>query len=97
MVYSILFADHDAYGGGFGGGMGGWGRRGGGYPRFPQPRAGQSTEDGKRVLERISKETGARMFEVSKKQPIGAIYAHIQEELRNQYSLGYTPDRIQGG
>jgi VWFA-related protein len=97
MVYSILFVDQDAYGGGFGGGIGGggWGRRGGGYPRFPQP--GQSAGDGKRVLEKISKETGARMFEVSRKQSIGDIYAHIQEELRNQYSLGYTPDRIAGG
>ena len=98
MVYSILFADTDAYGGGFGGmgGGGGWGRRGGGYP-WPQPQPRQSTADGKKVLERISRETGARMFEVSKKQPIGEIYAHIQEELRNQYSLGYTPDRIEGG
>jgi VWFA-related protein len=97
MVYSILFADQDAYGGGWGGraGGGGWGRRGGG--RFPQPQPQQSTANGKKVLERISKETGARMFEVSKKQPIGEIYAHIQEELRNQYSLGYTPDRIEGG
>jgi len=101
MVYSILFADSEAYGGGWGGrvggGGGGWGRRGGGYPRNPQPQPRQSTADGKKVLERISKETGARMFEVSKKQPIGEIYAQIQEELRNQYSLGYTPDRIEGG
>lgn len=97
MVYSILFADADAYGGGFGGRMGGggWGRRGGGYPRFPQPQ--QSTANGKKVLERISRETGARMFEVSKKRPIGEIYAQIQEELRNQYSLGYTPDQIASG
>jgi VWFA-related protein len=102
MVYSILFADTEAYGGGWGGRTGGgggggpWGRGGGGYPR-PQPQPRQSTADGKKVLERISKETGARMFEVSKKQPIGEIYAKIQEELRNQYSLGYTPDRIEGG
>lgn len=100
MVYSILFADSDAYGGGWGGrvggGGGGWGRRGGGYP-MPQPQPRQSTADGKKVLERISQETGARMFEVSKKQPIGEIYARIQEELRNQYSLGYTPDRVEGG
>ncbi|MGB9103222.1 MAG: VWA domain-containing protein [Terriglobales bacterium] len=99
MVYSILFTDPEAYGGGWGGGMGGggWGRHGGGYPRYPQPQPRQSTADGKKVLERISKETGARMFEVSKKQPIGEIYAKIQEELRNQYSLGYTPDRIESG
>jgi hypothetical protein len=29
---------------------------------------------------------------VSKKHPIEAIYDDIQEELRNQYNLGYTPD-----
>jgi VWFA-related protein len=95
MVYSILFADEQGYGGGGGWGrMGGpMGRRGGGYPRFPQ----QSTANGKKVLERLSKETGARMFEVSKKLPITEIYARIEEELRNQYSLGYTPDKIQSG
>ena len=49
--------------------------------------------DGKKVLERISKETGGRFFEVSKKQSIDQIYASIEEELRNQYSLGYTPDK----
>jgi VWFA-related protein len=47
----------------------------------------------KKVLERISKETGGRMFEVSKKEPVEQIYSQIEEELRNQYSLGYTPDR----
>ncbi|MBZ5629320.1 MAG: VWA domain-containing protein, partial [Acidobacteriia bacterium] len=95
MVYSILFADEEGYGGGWGGMGGGMGRRGSGYPRFPQPR--QSTADGKKVLERISRETGAHFFEVSKKLPINEIYARIQEELRNQYSLGYTPDRIESG
>ena len=32
-------------------------------------------------------------FEVSKKEPVEQIYSQIQEELRNQYNLGYTPDR----
>jgi VWFA-related protein len=40
-------------------------------------------------LERISRETGGRLFEVSKKEPIDKIYAQIEEELRNQYSIGY--------
>jgi hypothetical protein len=40
------------------------------------------------VLERISKETGGRLFEVSKKEPIDKIYASITEELHTQYSLG---------
>jgi len=65
-----------------GGGMG----RHGGAGRFPRP-------DGKKILARISKETGGRLFEVSKKQPVDQIYSQIEEELRNQYSLGYTPER----
>ena len=70
-------------------GGGGMGRHGGGrgYPRA------EERPDGKKVLERISKETGGRMFEVSKKDPIDQIYDQIEEELRSQYSLGYTPDR----
>lgn len=99
LVYSILFKDDDAYGngGGYGRtgisipGMGvpGMGRGGGrGGRRFPQEHA-----DGKKILERISKETGGRMFEVSKKEPVEQIYSQIQEELRNQYNLGYTPNR----
>jgi VWFA-related protein len=94
-VYSILFADEDAYGnggrGGYGGhggyGGGGMGRGGGG--RYPQ----QDRPDGKKVLERISKETGGQLFEVKKTLSIEEIYAQIEEELRNQYSLAYTPDR----
>ena len=99
VVYSILFkddelnqGDHGGFGrpriggGGMGGPMGG-GRRGGGR-RQEEPRP-----DGKKTLDRISKETGGRLFEVSKKQPIGEIYSEIEEELRNQYSIGYTPDR----
>ena len=91
-VYSILFADEDAYSnGGRGGGYGGHGGYGGGgrQGRYPQ----QDRPDGKKVLERISKETGGQLFEVKKKLPIEEIYAQIEEELRNQYSLAYTPDR----
>jgi len=99
LVYSILFADEQGYGhgGGYGGrgmgGMGGMGRHGGGRGGYPQ----ETRPDGKKILDRISKETGARLFEVSKKQPIEQIYDRIQEELRNQYSLGYTPDRADTG
>ncbi len=45
------------------------------------------------MLERLSRETGGRMFVVSKKESIEQIYSQIQDELRNQYNLGYTPDR----
>jgi len=61
--------------------MGG-GRRGGGQ-RMPE------RVDGKKILEQISRETGGRLFEVSKKEQIDKIYAQIEEELRNQYSIGY--------
>ena len=95
LVYSILFADKEGYGngGGFGGphggggGVGGLG--GGGHHRYPE----ESRPDGKKILEQISRETGGRFFEVSKKQPIDQIYTAINEELRNQYSLGYVPDK----
>ena len=102
IVYSILFKDDEAYQSGGRGGFGfpgtggpgmggGMGRHGGrGYP--PQ----ESRPDGKKVLEQISQPTGGRLFEVSKKLPIDQIYAQIEQELRTQYNLGYTPDRAQG-
>ena len=89
LVYSILFADKEEYGNGGGSHMGGGGMGGGGHRRYPQ----ESRPDGKKILEQISRETGGRFFEVSKKQPIDQIYAAIDEELRNQYGLGYVPDK----
>jgi VWFA-related protein len=68
LVYSILFADRDAYDGTF------------------------ASAAGKQALERISRETGGAFFEVSKAAPLAAIYAQLEDELRNQYSIGYTPD-----
>ncbi len=108
VVYSILFKGDE--GGGFRdmdrrGGMGRGGRRGGmgwpgggggGWPgggggrRMPE----RNRPDGKKILAQISNETGGRLFEVSKKHPIEEIYKTIQEELRNQYSLGFTPDTV---
>jgi VWFA-related protein len=91
VVYSILFKDDEGHGGRTSMQMGpfGTGRRGGGRPQEERP-------DGKKILERISKETGGRMFEVSKKETVEKIYGEIEEELRNQYSLGYTPDKDTG-
>jgi VWFA-related protein len=48
---------------------------------------------GRRVLERLSGETGGGFFEVSRKQSIDQIYGIIQDELRNQYNLGYISDQ----
>lgn len=93
IIYSILFADEDennsrpgGFGmGGRGGGMGG-GRGGGRYPQQERP-------DGKKILEQISRETGGQLFKASKKETLDKIYAEIDEDLRNQYSLAYTPDK----
>jgi VWFA-related protein len=99
MVYSIYFVDKDSYGnggGGFGGprmGGGGMGRGGGGYPRRTQ----EQRPDGKKILEQLSRETGGHFYEVTKKQTIEQIYTEIDEELRNQYNLGYTPEKADAG
>jgi len=92
VVYSILYADEQGYGnshgfgmgGPYGGGHGGYGGHGGRSPQQERP-------DGKKVLDQISRMTGGRMFEASKKDTVDKIYAEINEELRNQYRLGYTP------
>ena len=82
LVYGILFQDRDSYGGGGPVMIGRRGGRGGG---------GYGQVDGKKVLDQISRETGGRMFQVTKKQPLTAVYQAIEDDLRNQYSLGYTP------
>jgi len=90
IIYSIYFADEDegGYGNrGFSMGGPGMGRRGGG--RYPQ----EQRPDGKKILEQISQQTGGRLFKASKKETLEKIYAEIDEDLRNQYSLAYTPDK----
>ncbi len=60
---------------------------------FPAPPFPFRGLDGRQILMRLSKETGASFFEVSKKQGIEQIYQGIEEELRSQYSLGFISDR----
>ncbi len=80
-------------GGGYpGGGGGGYPGGGGGGSRGGGGGGGENRVDGKKILERISSETGGRMFEVSKKEDLPSIYNQISEELRSQYRVGYTPD-----
>jgi VWFA-related protein len=81
LAYSILFSDAQAYGG----------VRMGGRP------GNSPSEFGKDVLQRLSRETGGGFFEVSKKLPIETVFEQIDEELRHQYSLGYTSDRTDAG
>jgi VWFA-related protein len=92
-------------GGGYpGGGYPGGRYPGGGYPGGGYPGGGsgggnngnyppQSHVDGKKILERMTQETGGRLFEVKKNQDVAQIYNQIAEELRAQYRLGYTPSQ----
>jgi VWFA-related protein len=73
-------------GGGYPGGGGGGGRRGGGQ--------GESSVDGRKIMEKIAERTGGRFFEAKKKDSLEEIYAQIAEELRGQYLLTYTPDVV---
>jgi VWFA-related protein len=50
-------------------------------------------ERGKQGLARMAKESGGIAYEVSKSQSLQAIYAQIEETLRSQYSIGYTPEQ----
>jgi VWFA-related protein len=83
LLYSILFADEN------------------GYPGGRNVRPGRAKGPamrlafGKKTLQRMSQETGGSFYAVSKKLPIEKVFEQIQEELRNQYSLGYTSDRAE--
>ncbi len=105
IVYSIRYYDSQMYkrSGRGGGGIPGMGRRrGGGGGPFPpggnpgpggNPPSGGRPQppDGKKILEQLSVETGGRLFEVTKKQTLEQIFQQIQDELRHQYSIGFTP------
>jgi VWFA-related protein len=48
-------------------------------------------------MERLARETGGSYFEVSGKKTLGEIYTNIEDELRSQYNLGFTPDKDRPG
>lgn len=78
LVYTIRFFDGQIYG-----------RLG----RGRSPRGNTGLPDGRKTLEKLARETGGGYFDVSPSQTIEKTYEQIQEELRNQYSLGYTTDK----
>ena len=87
VIYTVLSTGAQEGGerpGGFGGG-GDYDR--GGRGRLPQ----QERVDPKKILSRISHETGGQMFEASKKLTFDDIYTAIADDFHGQYSLGYPP------
>jgi VWFA-related protein len=75
LVYSIRFLDRDVFKFQVPASQGG----------SPVPREGQKT------LERIARETGGSYFDLTASETLQKIYGRIEDELRNQYSLGFTP------
>lgn len=49
---------------------------------------------GESELRKMSEETGGKVFTVSSKHPLKEIFDQIQEELRNQYSIGYSSTHL---
>jgi VWFA-related protein len=53
---------------------------------YPNPH-----ESGCGYLKALADPTGGRMFDLASRTPLSEIFRTIQQELRSQYSLGYTP------
>ena len=79
LIYTIRIFDK-AFGGG------------GSIGLFPFPRIQSLADEWSENLKMLSRRTGGAFFEVNKKETLDQIYGKIEEELRSQYSLGYTPD-----
>jgi VWFA-related protein len=43
------------------------------------------------VLKHMAEETGGHMFEVNRKNTLQSVFDQIQQEMRSQYLIGYTP------
>jgi VWFA-related protein len=50
--------------------------------------------DGKKIMQEIAQRTGGHFYEAKKKDNLADIYNQIAEELRGQYLLTYTPDKV---
>ena len=46
---------------------------------------------GEGYLRQLSDETGGHVYKVDRKNPLDAVFQQLQEEMRSQYSIAYTP------
>jgi len=53
---------------------------------------------GEGELRKMSDETGGHVFKVDRKNPLESVFKQLQDEMRSQYAIGYTPanDRKDG-
>lgn len=42
-------------------------------------------------LKRMAEQTGGRVYKVGRKQSLADVFRELQEEMRSQYAIGYTP------
>ncbi|HWF47298.1 MAG TPA: VWA domain-containing protein [Bryobacteraceae bacterium] len=54
-------------------------------------RAGMIGGGGEGELRKMSDETGGHVFVVDRKHTLSDVFKELQDEMRNQYSIGYTP------
>src|SRR5579884_1698497 len=58
----------------------------------------RSLGSGHGVMKRMSEETGGSYFDIDNERAFDSAFAHIDEELRNQYSIGYvSSNRLNDG
>ncbi len=81
LIYTIRFLDREVFAFEIPASQGG----------SPVPR------EGRKALERISRETGGAYFDLTAAENLDRIYARIEDELRSQYSLGFTPGKGRSG
>lgn len=60
-------------------------------PALDNLRAGQ------KVLQKMARDTGGGMYEISDNSSLADNYARMERELRSQYSLGFTPGEGKSG
>jgi VWFA-related protein len=76
VIYSIYYVDRMAYGGG-------------GFGNGPMIMGGGGGGEGE--LRKMSSETGGQMFRVDRGHSLDDIFREIQEEMRSQYAITYSP------
>ena len=59
---------------------------GGGFGGF-----GIGGNSGEGYLRKLSEETGGRVYKVDRRHPLDQVFRELQEEMRSQYMIGYTP------
>ena len=83
-------------GGGYPGGGYPGGYPGGGYPGSGSPSGGRLPQtDGRKTLEQVATRTGGLYFDAKRKQDLEEIYGLIAQDVRGQYLLTYTPEKLE--